>query len=749
MTNSFKEKVGQGGCGGVFKGKLPDSRDGKEFINEVISISRISHVNVVSLLGFCFDGSKRALVYEFMSNGSLEKFIYKTSLHLGWEGLYQVATGITPGLEYLPRGCNTRILHFDIKPHNSLLDEDFYSIMSMADARGTIGYITPKVFSRNFGGVSHQSNVYSYGMMLIEMVGGQTNIDAGVDHTSEIFLPHWIYKHIGQGELLQLDMVVREEEEEIARKMVLVGLCQLACQLEHTQVLHPSRSAEESLIQRCSPFHSNCGNSNINYPFSKDTKWECELSIIRCINNSTPQLISSDEDLDRFEVNSIDYTERLYNFFTPNSGHLSFQLVSPINIYFRICPKGDHDTFANENHDEHGLWGGRGISGEVDNILRWLSSGFNLQWNLPQQCHPCDENGSLCLSEHNKGNQGHFICAALTHGSSFLAIVMITLVAILLFYWRRKSSSNGWILFWKRSTKNTQNVEAFLRNYGSLTPNRYSYPDVKKITNSFRDKVGQGGYGGVSKGKLPIGHLVVVKVLNESKGNGKEFINEVTSSRTSHVNVVKSSRLFSCAMDLLRSSSPKHALTLVGKDYQVAIGIAGIAKGLEYLHRGCNTRILHFNIKPHSILLDDDFCPKISDFSLAKLCPTKNSIISMADARGTIGYITPKVFSQNFDAGVEHTSKNYFSDWIYKHNEQGEHLQLDMILREKEEEIGRKMALVGGLWCIQMDPTNRPSISRVVDMLEGNLESLSIPSKPCVSSPTRELADSCTSSITS
>ncbi|XP_043694701.1 rust resistance kinase Lr10-like [Telopea speciosissima] len=204
--------------------------------------------------------------------------------------------------------------------------------------------------------------------------------------------------------------------------------------------------------------------------------------------------------------------------------------------------------------------------------------------------------------------------------------------------------------------------------------------------------------------------------------------------------------------------------------HQIAVGIA---QGLEYLHRGCNTRILHFDIKPHNILLDDDFCPKISDFGLAKLCPRKDSIISMADARGTIGYIAPEVFSQNFggvshksdvysygmmilemvggrrniDVGVDHTSEIYFPHWIYEHIGEGEQLQLDMVTKEEEEVIARKMVLVG-LWCIQMDPTNRPSISKVVDMLEGNLESLPIPPKPYLSSPPRQqLADSFTTSI--
>ncbi|KAF3431909.1 hypothetical protein FNV43_RR26645 [Rhamnella rubrinervis] len=258
MANNFIDKIGQGGYGSVYKGKLKNGRlvavkvlnkskgDVEGFINEVATISRTSHVNVVSLLGFCFEGPKRALIYEFMPNGSLEKFIFKDNgnqnenLLLEWGTLYQISLGIARGLEYLHRGCNTRILHFDIKPHNILLDRDFIpkisdfglakvcsreeSIVSMLDARGTIGYIAPEVFSRNFGGVSHKSDVYSYGMMVLEMVGGRKNVNVHVNNTSEIYFPHWIYKRLELDEELRLKRITNEDDNDKARKMITTSL---------------------------------------------------------------------------------------------------------------------------------------------------------------------------------------------------------------------------------------------------------------------------------------------------------------------------------------------------------------------------------------------------------------------------------------------------------------------------------------------------------------------------------------------
>ena len=91
------------------------------------------------------------------------------------------------------------------------------------------------------------------------------------------------------------------------------------------------------------------------------------------------------------------------------------------------------------------------------------------------------------------------------------------------------------------------------------------------------------------------------------------------------------------------------------KMYEISLGVA---RGIEYLHQGCDMQILHFDIKSHNILLDEKFIPKLSDFGLAKLYPTDNSIVSLTAARGTIGYMAPELFYKNI-GGVSHKSDVY------------------------------------------------------------------------------------------
>ncbi|XP_074274890.1 LEAF RUST 10 DISEASE-RESISTANCE LOCUS RECEPTOR-LIKE PROTEIN KINASE-like 2.1 [Silene latifolia] len=300
-----------------------------------------------------------------------------------------------------------------------------------------------------------------------------------------------------------------------------------------------------------------------------------------------------------------------------------------------------------------------------------LNNGFEVEYTVDfDTCSACLNSGGVCGSSDDNEMRFSCYCPDVTHtgrvchkpanvrrskfviigSSGCLALIILVLVSLILCY-KKQLLPKKFSVLEIRGTKENQNVEAFLKAYGSLAPKRYRYTEIKKIASSFKEKLGEGGFGCVYKGKLQDGRLVAVKLLKKMKGNGEDFINEVLSiSRTNHVNVV--GLLGFCLEGNKRALIYEYLVNgsldkfMYGRDthpslqWETLFKIAvGIARGLNYLHRGCNARILHFDIKPHNVLLDEEFCPKISDFGLAKLCPTKDNTISMLEARGTIGYI--------------------------------------------------------------------------------------------------------------
>ncbi|GAU40828.1 hypothetical protein TSUD_287650 [Trifolium subterraneum] len=213
ITKQFTTKLGNGGYGSVFKGQLRNGRlvavklldnvkfNGQDFVNEVATIGRIHHINIVQLIGFCVEDSKRALIYEFMPNGSLEKYIFshiEESKFLSCENLYAISLGVAGGIEYLHNGCNMKILHFDIKPHNILLDENFNPKIKVAD-------------------------VYSFGMLLMEMPNRKRNLNASAEQSSQIYFPFWVYDQLQDGRELIIENDTNQETK-LAKKMMIVAL---------------------------------------------------------------------------------------------------------------------------------------------------------------------------------------------------------------------------------------------------------------------------------------------------------------------------------------------------------------------------------------------------------------------------------------------------------------------------------------------------------------------------------------------
>ncbi|XP_052198778.1 rust resistance kinase Lr10-like [Diospyros lotus] len=414
---------------------------------------------------------------------------------------------------------------------------------------------------------------------------------------------------------------------------------------------------------------------------------------------------------------------------------------------------------------------------DVGDPFELLTASYYIELQASEDCLKCHRRGGQCQTINQK-----FHCTSKTGGVNVKLIIILigigttALVAmIFLFYYTIwKQLSKKILCFANLGKIDDQNVETFLRSFGSLVPKRYSYLEIKKITNSFKNKLGEGGFGSVYKGKLHDGHLVAVKLLKESKGDGEQFINEVASiSRTSHVNIVSllgfcyESRKRALIYEFMINGSLDKFIydRKTPKDHELGLEelykiVVGIAKGLEYLHLGCKTRILHFDIKPHNILLDENFCPKIADFGLAKQCFHRESIVSLFGTRGTIGYIAPELFSRNYggvsykadvysygmmildmvvgrkdsnDSTFDCSSEMYFPDWIYKRLEEEQEIGLHCITSKEENEKARKMIIVS-LRCIQTDPLSRPSMTKVLEMLEGSLHSLHIPPKPFLSS---------------
>ncbi|XP_022718070.1 rust resistance kinase Lr10-like [Durio zibethinus] len=360
---------------------------------------------------------------------------------------------------------------------------------------------------------------------------------------------------------------------------------------------------------------------------------------------------------------------------------------------------------------------------------------------------------------YNDGDQTrltYILCVGITGGIALARMLLgiSILIAVVTYKLRRRHLSAD------------DTIEEFLQSQNNFIPIRYSYYEIKRITSGFKDKLGEGGYGSVFKGKLRSNHLVAVKLLGKSKANGQDFISEVaTIGRIHHVNIAKligfcvEGSKQALVYDFMANGSLDKIIfsgeNKISLSWQKMLDIVlGVARGIDYLHRGCDMQILHFDIKPHNILLDENFNPKVSDFGLAKLYSVDDSIVSLTAARGTLGYIAPElvykniggisykadVYSfgmllmeivgrrKNLNAFAEQSSQIYFPSWIYDRFEQGEEIELGDVT-DNEKTILRKM-LVVAFWCIQMKPPSRPSMSKVLEMLETDTDLLEMPPRP-------------------
>ncbi|VAH52972.1 unnamed protein product [Triticum turgidum subsp. durum] len=281
-------------------------------------------------------------------------------------------------------------------------------------------------------------------------------------------------------------------------------------------------------------------------------------------------------------------------------------------------------------------------------------------------------------------------------------------------------------------------VEKFLHEILNEKPMRFSSEQLASCTGNYSTELGSGGFGVVYKGELPNGLPVAVKVLKVSMNKKVQegFMAEIgTIGRTYHVHLV---RLYGFCFD-------PDTKALV---YEY-LENGSLEKYLYHHGEECQHRIVHYDIKPPNILLTADFTPKVADFGLARLGERENTHMSSltGGGRGTPGYAAPELWMalpttekcdvysfgmvlfeilgrrRNYDAQLEDESREWFPKWVWDKYEQGD---MECIVSaaagvgEADREKAETMCKVA-LWCVQFQPSARPTMSSVVRMLEGEM----------------------------
>ncbi|KAM0952319.1 putative protein kinase RLK-Pelle-DLSV family [Dioscorea sansibarensis] len=233
-TDNFsnQNKLGQGGFGPVYKGILKDGQDIavkrlsassgqglQELRNEVIFVAKLQHRNLVRLLGCCLDNNEKLLVYEYLPNSSLDKILFdgNGNQQLAWSIRYKIIEAIARGLLYLHEDSRLRIIHRDLKASNILLDANMNpKISDFGLAKhfglnetqgntnriaGTLGYMAPEYLMR--GEFSPKSDVFSYGVLVLEIVTGRKNRGV-VRYQPASDLVNNVWKHWNEGKALEL-----------------------------------------------------------------------------------------------------------------------------------------------------------------------------------------------------------------------------------------------------------------------------------------------------------------------------------------------------------------------------------------------------------------------------------------------------------------------------------------------------------------------------------------------------------------
>ncbi|KAK0585108.1 hypothetical protein LWI29_023534 [Acer saccharum] len=783
-TKGFKDKelLGSGGFGRVYRGVLStskleiavkrishESRQGmREFIAEIVTIGRLRHRNLVQLLGYCRRKGELLLVYDYMPNGSLDKYLFdQPKVTLNWSQRFRVIKGVALGLVYLHEEWEQVVIHRDIKASNILLDSDLngrlgdFGLARLYDHGtdpqtthivGTLGYLAPE--HTRSGKATTNTDVYAFGAFLLEVASGRRPIERKEDS----ILVDWVFAFWYRGEILE----ARDPNlgtEYVAEELELVMKLGLMCSHSEPSARPTMRQVVQYLERNIQlPELSGLGLSVNGLTFESregvalglvylHEEWE-QVVIHRDIKASN---ILLDNDLNG-RLGDFDIA-RLYDHRTdPQTTHI----VSTLGY---LAPEHTRSGKATTSTDAYAFEafllevasGRRPIEPKEDSILVDWVFAFWYRCKI-LEARDLNLGTEYVVKELELVMKLGLMCS---HSEPSTRPTMRQVVQYLERNIQLPELSGLGVVFWiRRKRKFAEVLEDWELDYG---PHRFKFKDLYIATKGFKDKelLGSGGFGRVYRGVLSTSKLeiAVKRISHESRQGMREFIAEIVSiGHLRHRNLVQ--LLGYCrrkgelllvydympngSLDKYLFDQPKVTLNW-SQRFQV---IKGVALGLVYLHEEWEKVVIHRDIKASNILLDSDLNGRLGDFGLARLYdhgtdPQTTHIV------GTLGYLAPEharsgkattrtdvyafgAFLLEVASGrrpIEPKEDSILVDWVFAFWYRGEILEArdpNLGTEYVAEELELVMKL--GLMCAHSEPSVRPTMRQVVQYLERNIQ---------------------------
>ncbi|CAI0460652.1 unnamed protein product [Linum tenue] len=758
-TSGFSDgnKLGQGGFGAVYKGKMPDGQEVavkrlltsssqglEELKTEVRLVAKLEHTNLVRLLGCCIQGKEQLLVYEYISNGSLDQLLFAENRKsiLTWETRYRIIVGIARGMLYLHEDSRLKIVHRDLKGANILLDEsmnpkiaDFGTArlfsatqthISTKKVAGTRGYMPPE-YVKN-GQFSTVSDVYSFGILLLEIISGErittprnySNLQSDaweywVDGKALNLLDRTLGRKYPRHEVLKCIHIAAYFTCQNDRNYTSGSPYHLNLNLTFKSLASNASADDYSTASIGSGPDQVYGLIQCTGYTPRDACQACATNMVSqitqmCPNQKQGSIYNEKCTLQYSDMNffsDLDSTPRFIMWNNVNASDLVLLKTSLGALLKSLWPHAAESLSR--------IASGNSTFTKVKNIYALVQCSKGISGS---DCLTCLQNVSMtCLLFLDKGESGflfapscnlrydtHLFYSALpafqpgldqppppslleeenqsiSHVEASKISVILAMAAALALLIMAVGDSN-------------RSLESLLTEFDKL----------REATNNFADenKLGQGGFGVVYKGKMVGGQEIAVKRLSTGSKQGLEELQTevMLVAKLLHQNLVK---LLGFCIDeeeklLVYEYLPNGSLDkfLFDKNRRLKLNwemryniIVGIARGLLYLHEECPLKIIHRDMKASNILLDESMTPKISDFGLARLFPgTKNS--SFQDSRNLQSY-------------------------AWRHWVNGTALKIvDSTLGDEFEKDEALKCINIGLLCVQEAAANRPTMSDIL-----------------------------------